>query len=225
MKPIAISAGHLPDPRLKGAHNKTHNLHEHNIVYELAIDTVKALDDLGVEVLFVPTGTLSQKIAFINKSNCLCVVEIHLNSEDVPQIVSGTECLYWFNSKASKQLAILLQTALVDELRLRDRGLKEITRRKQDGGYFLRETNCPAVITESLFLNNDQDVGDWIIPQTGRDRIVKAHAYALKEYWRGLLQDEGEKDNKKVPCCSIPSVRQSDIRSEPITDIILEEDK
>ena len=185
MKPIAISAGHLPDS--KGAFNKTFKIYEHPIVYELALDVTAALDDFGVDVLFVPTGTLSQKIAFINKSDCLCVVEIHLNS--APAVASGTECLYWFNSVRSKHLAVLLQTALVDELGLRDRGLKEISRRKQRGGFFLRDTNCPAVITESLFLNNDQDVEDWIIPQTGRDRIVKAHAYGLKWYYREYLNE------------------------------------
>ena len=149
MKSIAISAGHLPDA--KGAYNKTYQLWEHHLCYELALDVAAALYDEGIPVLFVPTGTLTQKIAHINKHNPLCAVEIHLNSWT--QVASGTECLYYPRSERGKKLATYLQGYLVDRLGLRNRGV--IARKNL---VFLSRTNCPAVITESLFLNNDEDL-------------------------------------------------------------------
>lgn len=174
MKPIAISAGHFPDR--KGAFNQNHKLWEFHVCYELALDIAAKLDDQGIPILLVPTGPLVQKIAFINKNNPLCAVEIHLNS--FYKVASGTECLYYPSDEKGRILATYLQTSLVNNLHLRDRG---IVARKNLA--FLAKVNCPRIITESLFLNNDEEVQQYLLTTQGKERIIQGHAEGIAAYY------------------------------------------
>lgn len=176
-KPIAISAGHYPEA--KGAHNKTYNLWEHDVCYEFALGVIADLEEADIPTVLVPSETLTKKIAYINKRDCLCAVEIHLNS--FTQVASGTECLFYPRSSLGKVLAVYCQQALVYNLNLRDRGVVA-----RDRLTFLSRTRCPSVITESLFLNNDLEVSQCLMNQDGRDLIVDAHVKAIKQYyeWR-----------------------------------------
>lgn len=173
-KPIAISAGHYPEKQ--GAYNSTYELQEHTVCYELATGVYEALTDLSIPTIFVPTGTLSKKIAFINSKAPLCAVEIHLNS--FVSVANGTECLYYYRSNHGEQLARYCQAALVGKLGLRDRGL--VARKNL---VFLSKTMCPSVITESLFLNNDTEVSEFLLSNDGKQLIIEAHVMALKEYY------------------------------------------
>ena len=175
MKPIAISAGHYPEA--KGAYNKTHNLWEYDICTNIASIVAIELQELNIPIVFVPTGALTKKIAFINKSDCLCAIEIHLNSASV--IGSGTECLYYPRSERGKTLAQFCQTALVFNLSLRDRGL--VARERLA---FLSRTTCPSVITEALFLNNNVEVESYLLDDHGIKLIVNAHVKALQQYYQ-----------------------------------------
>ncbi|MGA1841563.1 MAG: N-acetylmuramoyl-L-alanine amidase [bacterium] len=80
------------------------------------------------------------------------VVSLHCNAFN--QKTSGTEMLYYYKSNKGKLMAEILQRNLVNYLKLPDRGIK--AKDSEDrGGYLLRYTNAPCVITEPFFIDND----------------------------------------------------------------------
>ena len=51
--------------------------------------------------------------------------------------------------------------------------------------YILRHTLCPAVLTENLFYDNQEDL-DMLQSQQGHDKIVLAHLRAIRDYIKSL---------------------------------------
>lgn len=47
--------------------------------------------------------------------------------------------------------------------------------------YILKETNCPAVLTECLFQDNKADV-DYLLSDAGKDTIAELHIAAIERY-------------------------------------------
>lgn len=47
-----------------------------------------------------------------------------------------------------------------------------------------RDTNCPAVLTENLFMDNLQEV-NYLLSETGKTTIVEMHYQAIKNYISG----------------------------------------
>ena len=119
----------------------------------------------------VPPGLLRHKVRFINehaRTNDMAV-EIHFNSAVVngTHVGKGCETLYFPGSEHGKALANLIQDKL-KEVFPPDRGAKEGWYRMDRPGvvdydgdvdgdekidYFLRKTNCPAVIVEPDFIH------------------------------------------------------------------------
>lgn len=54
--------------------------------------------------------------------------------------------------------------------------------------YVLNKTACPAVLTESLFMDNLQDV-DFLMSEAGRAAIVRLHVEGIKSY----VKNQGKK--------------------------------
>ena len=69
----------------------------------------------------------------------------------------GSEVLYYHKCKTSKRIAITFQTNIVNELGIRDRGVKPIDNEDR-GGYLLStlyyKYNIPAIILEPFFIDN-----------------------------------------------------------------------
>lgn len=51
--------------------------------------------------------------------------------------------------------------------------------------YILTKTNCPAVLTENFFMDNERECRDYLMTKTGRDLIALAH-------FNAILKIEGE---------------------------------
>lgn len=51
--------------------------------------------------------------------------------------------------------------------------------------YILRHTVCPAVLTENLFYDNQEDL-EMLQSQQGHDKIVLAHLRAIRDYIKSL---------------------------------------
>lgn len=51
---------------------------------------------------------------------------------------------------------------------------------KESNFYILKNTNCPAMLTESFFMDNLQDL-KILMSEDGRTRIAKAHVNAIKK--------------------------------------------
>lgn len=161
MKRIAISAGHFPEK----AGARYGGLVEHDLAntwIDIIFDVFDSIFDFDKdEPLFdlvpVPTGTLKEKVAFINRHDFDYAIELHFNSAHV--VATGCETLHMPGSFRGKEFAFIIQDYMVEALKIRDRGVKEglywsSRERTNTPLYFLRRTDCPAVIIEPEFLQS-----------------------------------------------------------------------
>lgn len=47
--------------------------------------------------------------------------------------------------------------------------------------YVLKNTNCPAVLTENMFMDNKSDC-EWLLSDNGRNYIIDIHVKGIKKY-------------------------------------------
>jgi len=180
MKRIAISSGHYPERR--GAYFE--GLAEHELANEwvdILFDTFDDLYDFDVsppefDLVPVPTGTLREKVAFVNSNYFDFAIELHFNSAH--RKASGSETLFMPNSQRGYEFATIVQEHIAPALQIRDRGVKEgffwSTRERTNTPlYFLRRTNCPAIIIEPEFLQSYR--------QTMDHETIKNFCFALIE--------------------------------------------
>lgn len=159
---ILLSAGHHPLAR--GASFGDFN--EYDEAREWVDALVANMSDRAA-VLRVPTGPLTEKVKWINDSNASLAIEIHFNS-DPGHKGMGSETLYCPGSAKGKQLAEEIQQEL-GAIFHPSRGAKEGWYRMDKPGhedypgdidgdempdYFLKYTNCPAILIEPEFIHN-----------------------------------------------------------------------
>jgi len=79
-------------------------------------------------------------------------IEFHINGSN-KRGVNGHEVLYYYKSKAGKELATNLNNIFNKLLQNRDRGIKQKTKTDRGGG-FLHRGSYPCLITEPFFAQN-----------------------------------------------------------------------
>ena len=126
---VFISAGHSPAESgavFQDVAGKVYKEHDLANAYSLELESACAA--LGIAVKRVPTGTLSSKIAFINKYAKAgdIAIEIHFNSSNSP-FVKGCETIYFPGSARGKEIATKIHTNIMKALKgvTSDRGVKE----------------------------------------------------------------------------------------------------
>jgi N-acetylmuramoyl-L-alanine amidase len=138
---IAISVGHYPE---RPGH-RVDALSEYSENLSIAGELARSLAISGHKPHIVPTGTLPEKVDYINTVGFKLAVELHFN--DFHRKAVGCETLYDDRNKNSERLAQRIQIELIKKLSNRDRGIK--VRRDL---YFLRECECSSVIVEPFFM-------------------------------------------------------------------------
>lgn len=157
MKKCALVVGHKPES--PGACNETYGICEfefnNNLVDRIMESLVDPIDpDGGIELVKVLRRTYKELPDDINKLEPDFVVSFHCNAFN--KKTSGTETLYYHNSKTGKKMAEAFQRNMVTALDLPNRGIKG--KGVEDrGGHLLRYTNAPCVLIEPIFIDNDSD--------------------------------------------------------------------
>ena len=173
--------------------------YEYRYSREIAPLVKKELEKLGYNVYvdimdnYVPTpqgAELRKRVDFVNrickgKGTKYCVyVSIHNNaagSDGNWHNASGFSVFVSDNASLnSKKLAkIFTSNALRNDLC----GNRSIPTQKYWSAnlYVLRNTYCPAVLTENLFQDNKKDV-DFLLSDDGKKEIVKLHVDSINEY-------------------------------------------
>jgi len=169
---VALSLGHNPDAPGAG-HN---GLVEHTSLARLFGHVLFELLSKDIKTYIVPTGSLSTKVDFINNGNYDLAMELHLNADPDPDeagdpVAEGCEVICYTGSRKGRKVADKLQTYIVNYLPVRDRGVKERSDLK-----FLRDTNCPAVILEPEFIDNEENI-EWVVD--GYIHLAKIIAAAI----------------------------------------------
>jgi N-acetylmuramoyl-L-alanine amidase len=152
---IAISSGHLPN----GQGAAIGRISEYGATSEVVGKTISILSKYGHEVWDIGSASNTEQVRRINALSPDIGLEIHLNSVSDPS-VNGTEVLH-SNSVKGISLAKCIQESLVDTLKTKDRGTR-VGHYRGDPKYglceMIKNTVCPFVIVEPLFLSNIEDL-------------------------------------------------------------------
>ena len=162
MPRICLSYAHYP--RRPGA--GFNGVYEHELSISWT-DMLKALlEARGAQVEITPVGPLRPKVQFINEGNFDAALEIHFNGS-ANKTVAGVETLYCPGSKKGRRFAQVVHDSYAPVMHNRDRGIKEGWYRMdrpniedypgdvegdEKADYFLKYTNCPALIPEPDFM-------------------------------------------------------------------------
>ena len=151
---IAFSVGHTPDN--PGA--KRDDINEYILSAPIIGKLIYDLGLLGHLCYLIGTMSNSKQVTEINHLNVDFGIELHFNSHTDDQM-NGAECLH-SGAVYGGLLAFSINTALCESLGVRDRGT-HVGHYRLDNTKrlitMIRDTNCPFVIVEPLFLSNDFD--------------------------------------------------------------------
>ena len=172
MHKVFLSAGHGgSDP---GA--VANGLKEKNITLQILLACKDELERHGVKVICSRTkdenDPVQQEVIEANSSDADIAVSFHINAGGG----DGFEAFYYTNSTEGKKLAKLGEK-YVKALGQNSRGLKS-----GNHLYFVKRTSMPAVLFESYFIDNANDVkiGDTLAEQKA---FGVAYAKAILEYF------------------------------------------
>lgn len=158
MPRIAVYAGHGGTDNGASSNGRL----EKDYTLALMTEVTRILRSRGYEVINNRTGDTNRSITAdarkANENDVDAVVEIHLNSnEGIPQ--NGTETYYSaFDKGTGRRLAENINREIV-ALGFADRGIKtRLNSRGQDYFGIIRLTKAPAVLVETAFINNENDM-------------------------------------------------------------------
>lgn len=185
---VAISAGHYPEKQ-GAVWDGISEFDEAQIWQREICESLrqwaiaKAVDVVVHETQW---GGLRQKVAEINSQSCDLAIEIHFNAGGTAR-TSGAEILIYPNSAGGMSIARRMMKPLAEAMETKSRGIKEGWYRMDrphvidfEGDvmgdevidYFLRETNCPALILEPEFMQQIENIRR--LREAGIEAIVNA---------------------------------------------------
>ncbi|MBC1651329.1 N-acetylmuramoyl-L-alanine amidase [Listeria booriae] len=151
---LAIFAGHGGvDPGASSTYGK-----ESEKALELMLEATKYAKSLGITVLNNRTANTARNISAdakkANNAKVDAVIEIHFDSATAT--ANGTTGFYAEGSTSSKSLAQKVNDRVDDYFR--DRDIKPDTSTRHGRLGILRETSAPAMLLETCFISNKDDM-------------------------------------------------------------------
>lgn len=186
MGSVVIDAGH--GKSTPGKRSPDSSIIEYKYCREIADQIVSKLQSCGIQAQRIPEDDsdipLKERSIIVNKINPNLLVSIHCNamgngSEWMP--AKGWSVFVNINdSDKSKLLAeCLYDEALKQGLKIRKPNPQQKYWEQSLG--ICRMTNCPAVLTENLFMDNKEDV-QLLLSEEGKNKIVNLHVRGILEY-------------------------------------------
>lgn len=180
-----VNAGHSPKIMANGlmedcgAVNNTFGITEAEIVRDISIKVCKYLNQAGVNTDIIQQDNLDRGydsiVSIINRSNCDITISIHCDACTHHNARGTTTYVYDEYCTESILLADCIQKQLVDTLQSYDRGTR------CGNLAFVRETHCPAVLVEVLYIDNDDDAR-LLVNDNIREDIARAIARGITDY-------------------------------------------
>lgn len=182
---VYINPGHDRDYD-SGAVNPTSGMRECDVAAQIG-DAVKGyLEAADCEVLLRQSDNLANDTDYDDRPVSVCgeandwpadvFVSIHCNAAPVAGTARGTE-VECSGGIASTRLAQCIQDQIVQSLGTIDRGVKTMA-----GLIVIRNTDMPAVLVETAFIDNDADEALLV---NGYDDFAKAIARGVTDYESG----------------------------------------
>lgn len=178
---VFLNPGHAPngnpDP---GCCNYALGLQEAIIAKQIADLTAKYLTAAGVEIVGnLQSDSLSDITATANSSGADLFVSIHCNGCNA--IAKGTEVCIYPGSDVGRAVGQCVQDRIVRTLGTVDRGLKERVP-GVNGLYVLNNTDMPAILVETAFIDNPEDA---VLLRDRADDFARAIACGITDYLVG----------------------------------------
>ena len=187
-----LDAGHGCDTLGKCSPDK--RLLEYKWARSMVQRIAKKLQALGVAVhILVPEendirlGERTRRVNSLCKQhgtkNCL-LVSVHINAAGGDgKWHDATGWSGWVAPKCSANSKRLAQLLYAEAAKAGLKGNRCVPASKYWVGNFaiVRDTNCPAVLTENLFMDNRQECAD-LLSETGKETLAQLHVNAIMNY-------------------------------------------
>ena len=178
---IIIDAGHGGI----GPGSDSHGILEKDINLEIALKLQEVLHENGYSVLMTREDdnslSLRERSDFANEKEADLFISLHQNCYAQDASVHGIE-VYYNSDKTTndQQLAQMIQESLINETGAKNRGI-----RSDNGLVVTRETIMPAVLVETAFISNDDEL-DLIMSDDYQNKVVKGIVVGLEEFLNEL---------------------------------------
>ena len=149
-------------------------LKERDVVLKIGKRVEKYLRDVNYDVKLFQYDGLGEICDASNYWGADLFVSIHCNSFNT--YAQGTETFYFYGSSSGEKLATCIHKQLVNSLPLVNRGVK------QKGFQVIADTNCPAVLVETAFIDNPDDAKLLVERE---DDFARAIARGVTDYFAG----------------------------------------
>ena len=124
---------------------------------------------------------LRERSDFANEQEADLFISLHQNCYAQDESVNGIE-VYYNSDKTTndQQLAQMIQEALINETGAKNRGI-----RSDNGLVVTRETIMPAVLVETAFISNDDEL-DLIMSDDYQNKVVNGIAAGIENFLNEL---------------------------------------
>ena len=134
--------------------------------------------------------SLNERVKRANKMSLMAkkqglepiLISIHINASGNGGWKSANGWSVWVSNNASiksREFAQILYTE-AEELGLKGNRSTPKERYWSANFYILKNTNCPAVLTENMFQDNKDDV-EFLLSEEGKNKITELHIEAIKK--------------------------------------------
>ncbi len=192
MKDVLILLDNGHGENTKGKCSPDERIKEWEYTREISNKVYTTLKELGYDVILVtPEKTdvsLKTRIKRVNKYHKLhgnsILISIHLNAAGNGNnwMDANGACVYVSNNASAKSK--LLAKSFYTKIEQLDMcGNRYVPKCK----YWIkslaicRETNCPAILTETMFMDNKKDV-EFLLSEKGKEKVVEAHVEGIINY-------------------------------------------
>ena len=111
------------------------------------------------------------------------LISIHINAAGHGTWKTASGWSVWVANNASEKSKLFAQIAYSEALSLHLNGNRVVPKEQywSSNFYILKNTLCPAVLTENMFMDNQEDV-QFLNSEKGKEMIVKLHYNAILKY-------------------------------------------
>lgn len=174
---VFLNPGHCPGID-SGAVNPSSGLQECDVALSIGTLVQKYLTDAGCEVQLLQ----SDNLMYDGQGQCVCATANDWNADVFVSIhcnacsgdARGTEVEVYPNSEQSYKLGDCIQKQIISSLNTIDRGLKD-----RPNLCVLKNTDMPAVLVETAFIDNDDDAE---LLTNNQDDFARAIARGITDY-------------------------------------------
>lgn len=192
-KRVLIDNGH--GRNTPGKQSPDASLREYAYTREIAARLQLRLSKAGIQAeLLVPEETdvpLSERCRRANKYKAseVILISIHCNAAGSGAWMQARGWEAWTSvgqTESDRIATYLCEAASRNLIGMRMRtDLSDGDPDKESQFYILKNTNCPAVLTENLFQDNESDV-NYLLSEKGKTDIVNLHVEGIMKYFESL---------------------------------------